>query len=252
LFWPPEMTLFPGLVLIVLAAMGLVFGAWRVRTRLLLLAVVVISGVLAMGTAGPAHGKYTYVPLYDHLPGWDAIRTPSRLVVWTTLALALLAAGALGTPGGTRARSRGLGLLVTITLAVPAVLTTGEGLNHVPHPQVPAAPAAFATLHGTALVLPIDSVGDTMPMIWSTRTFPPLVNGDTGFFPSTYQQTIDATPGFPDAPSVDYLKRLGVRTVVVLPDRIGGTAWADALNRPTEGLSVDRTDTPGAVLFTLR
>ena len=36
------------------------------------------------------------------------------------------------------------------------------------------------------------------------------------------------------------------------PDRIGGTPWADALNRPTDGLAVSRTDTPGAVLFTLR
>ena len=50
--WPgqPEMTLLPGFVLYALAAGGLFFSVWRLRHRLLLLAGVLVTMVLAMGT----------------------------------------------------------------------------------------------------------------------------------------------------------------------------------------------------------
>ena len=88
------MTLLPGFVLYALAAGGLFFSVWRLRHRLLLLAGVLVTMVLAMGTRF-FDGTFTYVPLFEHLPGWTALRTPGRLMLWTTLLLGLLAAGAV-------------------------------------------------------------------------------------------------------------------------------------------------------------
>ncbi len=88
------MTLLPGFALIALATAGLFFSIWTVRQRALLLAGVLVSGALTMGTKFFG-GTFTYVPLFDYLPGWQGIRTPSRLILWATIFLAILAAGAV-------------------------------------------------------------------------------------------------------------------------------------------------------------
>ncbi|MEV4756390.1 hypothetical protein AB0J86_14920 [Micromonospora sp. NPDC049559] len=95
LSFPGEMTLLPGVVLIGLACTGLFFSAWRVWHRVLLTAGVLVSVALASGTEFADHGAPGYATLVRYAPGWDAIRTPGRLVLWTTLLLGILAAGAL-------------------------------------------------------------------------------------------------------------------------------------------------------------
>ncbi|HEY6793797.1 MAG TPA: hypothetical protein VI248_03830 [Kineosporiaceae bacterium] len=96
LSWPPEMILSPGVALLVLALTGLVFSVWPWRRRLGLGLATAVLTVLAMGTAFPfGHGEWTYLPLYRYLPGWSALRTPGRLMIWVTLGLCLLAAGAV-------------------------------------------------------------------------------------------------------------------------------------------------------------
>ena len=80
------MTLLPGFVLYALAAGGLFFSVWRLRHRLLLLAGVLVTMAFAMGTRF-FDGTFTYVPLFEHLPGWNGLRTPGRLMLWTTLLL---------------------------------------------------------------------------------------------------------------------------------------------------------------------
>ncbi|WP_207784042.1 hypothetical protein, partial [Micromonospora globispora] len=93
--FPTEMTLLPGVVLLGLACAGLFFSVWRVRHRVALAAGVLVSVALAAGTTLGGDGDPGYVTLVRHVPGWDGIRTPGRLVLWTTLLLGVLAAGAL-------------------------------------------------------------------------------------------------------------------------------------------------------------
>ncbi|MBO0870562.1 MAG: hypothetical protein J2P15_18560, partial [Micromonosporaceae bacterium] len=92
---PAETTLLPGFILLGLALAGLSFSIWSARARLVLFLGVVVSVIFAMGT-NFLGGTYTYAPVFHYLPGWDAIRTPGRLIIWTTLLLAILAAGAVG------------------------------------------------------------------------------------------------------------------------------------------------------------
>ena len=257
---PAEMSLLPGYTLLLLAGVGVFVSVWPRRWRIGLGVGVLVSMVLATGTRFLFGGRLTYLLLY-HLPGWDGIRTPGRLVVWTTVLLALLAAGAVtalglrlaGIARTVAGRRLDLGRLVG---ALAAALVLVEGLSLVHHPPVPAAPAALTaehtdTVRPPVLVLPSDPTIDPLIMMWSTETFPPMVNGLSGFIPASLAEIRTGTHAFPDAASVALLRRFGVSTVVVLRDRVPGTPWASAPDAPVTGLGITRTEIDNAVVFSL-
>lgn len=273
LAFPGEMTLLPGMVLIGLAFAGLFFSVWRVRHRLLLAAGALLSVALAMGTRFADGGSPGYVTLVNHVPGWDGIRTPGRLVLWTTLLLGLLAAGALsvrpsGTPvgappgplpelapsdrdpAGEQSPQRGR-YLTRLLLVVPLVLVLLEGANRTPHPVVPVEPAALHRAAGPVLVLPGGDTRDLWVMLWSTDGFPQVVNGYASFTPDSQARTLAAVATFPDAGSVTFLRNLGIRTVVLLPDWTVDTNWANAADRPVDGLPLRREQVGDAIVFHL-
>jgi hypothetical protein len=254
---PAEMDLLPGFSLYALAVAGLFFSVWTIWVRLALLAGVIASIGLGMGTRGPAEGRLGYVWLLDHLPGFEGLRTPGRFIVWTTLLLAMLAAGgvcALATRANDAAERLGRPrptAAARAALLVPVALLILEGLGTTPHPRVPAAPPTLSTVEAPYLVLPTDQLPDMHVMLWSTDRFAPLVNGASGFIPLEMSQTRRQVASFPDAASVDYLRRLGVKTVVVLPDASGGTQWQNAATLPIDGLGITRELRPDAVVFRL-
>lgn len=255
--WPPEMTLLPGYVLYALAAAGLVYSVWTVRQRLLLLAGALATAVLAMGTRFFG-GVVTYRPLLEYLPGWEGLRTPGRLVLWTTLFLGILAAGAVSVIAE-RVRAISAervpprpGLWLRLATLLPVLLVLIEGLNATPHPVVPRQPEAMRIVEGPVLVLPSSQEIDQNVMLWSTSRFQPIVNGGSGFTPRSLAETRRMTKSFPDALSVSYLRAQGVRTVVVLRDRVAGTDWEDAVNRPVESLGITREEIGSTVVYRLR
>jgi hypothetical protein len=255
----PEMTLLVGLVLLAFALLGLFLSVWSVPARVLMAVGVAVSVALAMGTRFPGGGKYTYLLLHDHVPAWDAIRTPGRLVVWTTLLLCLLAAGAvsaLGVRADEVALSRGrdprrLGPALRVLLAIPLVLVLIEGWNRTPHVPVPTEPAALHNIAGPVLILPTDQLTDEGYMYWSTDGFPKMVNGGSGFQPTEQDQVRKVATSFPDQRSVSYLRKLGVRTVVVLYDNLPGTPYQNAVSGSTAGLDITRRDEGPAVIYSL-
>ena len=253
---PQEMTLFPGLMLLALAAAGLFVSTWTGRQRLALAVATAGSLLVALGTQGPGGGELTYLPLLEHAPGWDALRTPGRLVIWVTLGLCLLAAGTVSAAVSfvherTAASGPRGAQVVRAALVAPVLVVLLEGLNTTPHAEVPAAPAAVAYARDPALVLPSTWSSDTLVMLWTTGRYPAVVNGTSGFTPASQAATREATRTFPDAASVAHLRRAGVRTVVVLPDRLAGTPWEGALGRPIDGLGLERRAVGKAVVFTL-
>jgi hypothetical protein len=246
LAWPPEMVLFPGLVLLVLGSMGLLVSPWRGRYRLLLACGGLVALVLGTGTQGPWDGRYTYLPLLEHLPGWDGLRTPGRLVLWLTLALCLLAAGAVTSFLDSRPTR-----LVGLALVLPAVAVLAEGLSTSPHVPVPPRPAVLEQVRGPMIVLPSDFARDALVMVWNTDRYVPMVNGSSGVAPLTQQKTREVMQRFPDADSVTRLQDEGIRTVVVFPDQLNGTAYQGVLTRPIGTLPVHRERTGDAVVFTV-
>ncbi|OIJ85392.1 hypothetical protein [Streptomyces colonosanans] len=252
---PAEMTLLPGFVLIGLAVIGLGLSAWHPRTRLWLGGATVLAGYLALGTQAWGGGKYGYLFLFRHLPGLDAIRTPGRLVVWVTLLLAVLAAGAVSALcdrmdaiAGEKPDS-GRRILVRLAMLAPVLLIGIECFNVTPHPRAPTTPAALLGERGPVLVLPSDMMTDPAVMLWSTNGFPRIVNGSSGFSPASQERIRTVSASFPSAESIDYLRTIGVRTVIVLRDRVPGTRWQGAAYGSVAEFGVDRRDVGTAVVF---
>lgn len=254
-FWAPEMALLPGYVLLALAIAGLAFSIWSVRTRLWLAGAVLVTVGLAMGTE--LFDGALYEPLYESLPGWDALRTPGRIVIWTTLLLAVLAAGAVSAIA-LRARQLALargyarpgGWLRTLLL-IPAVLVLLEGVGTTPQQVVPPQPTALASVEGPVLVLPSNQDTDVLVMLWTTDRFVPLANGGSGFSPPSQGETRTVTQSFPDRTSVDYLRSIGVSTVVVLPEYAAGTPWERAVYASGQEFGLRREEVEDAVVFHL-
>jgi hypothetical protein len=261
----PEMAILPGMAVLAMAAVGLVLSSWSVRQRLALGLATLVSVLLALGSTFFG-GRFTYLPLLDHAPGWDALRTPGRLVIWTTLGLGLLAAGlvtAVGDrfaqrhPTTAQAGPAPTGEIASpprwllAALLVPGVLVIVEGINTTPHLAVPTQPAAVRNAAGPMLVLPSDRYADMAVALWSTDGFPKVVNGSSSFNPESLAELRARTVAFPDRESVALLRAKGVRTVVVLRAPAAGTPLARSLTAPVEGLPVTRVETPDAVTFTL-
>ncbi|WP_422772518.1 hypothetical protein ACN28C_05715 [Plantactinospora sp. WMMC1484] len=253
----PETTLLPGYALLALAGAGLVFSIWTVRQRLLLLAATLVAGVLAMGTRFFG-GTFSYLPLFDHLPGWDGLRTPGRLMLWVTLLLGVLAAGSVGA-FAERARQISAaeripprpGPILRLVTLLPVALVLAEGLNTTPHPVVPLQPAAMRVENGPILVLPSDQKTDQHVMLWSTSKFQDIVNGGSGFTPQRLAEVREVTANFPDQASIDYLRTMGVRTVVVLRDRVAGTPLEATVDLPVDTLGISREDVGETVIYRL-
>ncbi|MQA27914.1 MAG: hypothetical protein GEU94_21215, partial [Micromonosporaceae bacterium] len=231
--FPAEMTMLPGMALIALATVGLLLSIWSLWQRLFLALGVAVTVALGMGVHF-FDGEYGYLLLFRHLPGWEGIRTPGRFVIWTTLLLAILAAGAVGrlaehaqqtaetTQVDHRVPARPL-LPVRLAMAIPVLLVLFEGLNLTPHPDVARAPAAMREAAGPVLVLPSGQLEDQVVMLWSTDGFPRTANGGSGFTPRKQDEIREHAKSFPAPESVDYLRELGIKTVIVRRDAVAGT-----------------------------
>ncbi|MDQ3992810.1 MAG: hypothetical protein M3229_04040 [Actinomycetota bacterium] len=241
----PEQTLFPGLLLLVLAGFGLSRASpFSRRLRIGLGAGVLVAAVLSLGFQTPAHGvPYPYRALYELAPGWDAVRTPGRLNTLTSLGLALLAAA--GTQSWIAPLRRVQGR-IALAVAVPiVVLVEGMGFP-VPHPTVAKPPPGLAEATPPRLHLPMYEYESRRFLLWSTNGFPEIVNGRGSFKPTEFDQLEQLMALFPARRVLAHLRELGVETVVLHPDLVAGTAWEDWRSWPLRG-----TATGGVVLYRL-
>ncbi|MEV4639712.1 hypothetical protein AB0J80_20375 [Actinoplanes sp. NPDC049548] len=246
---PPEKTLLCGYALYALAGAGLLVSAWTVRQRVLLGAGLAAGVLLVLGTNGPLFGL-----LYRYLPGFDGSRTPGRLIVWPTLLLGLLAAGCV-TEVARRVREATLPEMRRVAVrvvTVPLLLAVlVEGLPKMDHIGVPAAPAAMAAAPAPLLVLPTDERNDLNVMLWSADGFPVMANGASSFVTPVRQDLRYVMQSFPSVPSVARLRELGIRSVVVVRERVVGSAFQAALVAPIDGLGITRQEIGPDLLYTI-
>ncbi|MGW4941017.1 hypothetical protein ACWEOZ_05425 [Actinoplanes sp. NPDC004185] len=245
--WPAEMALLPGFVLYALALVGLVFSVWRMWQRLLLLIAVVISVILTVGTTF-FDGRWTYLPLFGHLPASFGVRIPGRMMLWVTLLLAVLAAGAVA-EFVRRAEHLAAhrvppwpGPWLRLATLVPLLLVLVETWNATAHPVVPAQPAAMRTLTGPMLVLPTTALTDQTVTLWSTSRFQPVANGSGGFAPQRQSELRRSVATFPDVASIEYLRQRRIGTVLLLRAEVVGTPWERSGDVPVETLGIRRED----------
>jgi hypothetical protein len=247
--WSGEQSLFPGVTAMVMAALGL---GWRRRSARLRVGLAVAAGVAAAVSLGYRlqDGRF-YRLLYELLPGWSGLRTPGRLALVWSLALALLAAfgaqrladavsaRAVARAGSLPERVRPLAAsLGAVCAIVIAALTVYEGAPRLPLAPVPRAPAALHGLPGPQVHFPAGPGADSAYMFWSIDGFPTMANGNTSYLPPRLGQIRELT-AFPDVASVQLLRDRGYRTVVLHRDRAPGTPWENAAGRPIQGLGID-------------
>ena len=252
---PDEQSLFPGALVLAAALVGLGARVYPRRLRLGLGLAAVVSAVLSFGYAIRG-ASLTYGLLYEHLPGWQGLRTPGRLTTFTTLVLALLAAAgaqsvaaALGRRSRGRPAVRGAPAAIAVLLTIVVLL---EGYGAIDMTHVPSPPPGQAETLAPQLHLPMGlEADDVVFMYWSTDGFPKLVNGSSGFTPETYRNLTEQMKSFPDSVSVARLRALGVQTVVLHLDRAVGTPWARAGDRSITGLPLRRSVRRPLVIYRL-
>jgi len=255
-----EQTLFPGVIVTLLALAGLFSPVYPRRLRVGLGAGVALCAILSLGlrdVSGPRKYLTPYRLLYELAPGWDGVRTPGRLNTLTSLGLALLAAAGLclvlrslgrRTTGWSPRRRLTLQAAVA-GLLVAAILA--EGAGPIPQPRVPAPPQALDRAAAPVLHMPMDFFNGSRYAYWSTDGFPPVVNGNGAFEPSTLEQLRTSVETFPDRSSLAALRAAGVRTVVLHPQLASGSPWQDAEHRPITGLPLTRTVEDDVVVYRL-
>ncbi|MFF5078143.1 hypothetical protein ACFY36_13915 [Actinoplanes sp. NPDC000266] len=260
LSWPPEMALLCGVALIALATVGMFVSVFRVRHRVLLALGVAVAVVLALGATLPWNGDPGYLTLSKHLPGWSALRTPGRLTVWSSLLLALLAAGAVSAfvaqarataPWRPGVLARAKFVALRLALLIPLVLVTAEGVNRTSHPELLRHPAAMAAAEEPILVLPSGGSLEMSIMLWTTNGFPRVPNGVVTFVPTGQERIRSVSMSFPDSASIAWLREAGIKSVVVLPEWLGGTPWEGLPDRPVDGLGITREEIDGRLLYRL-
>jgi hypothetical protein len=237
---PNEQNQFPGVGLTLLALVGVAAGtAFPRRLRISLAVGVVAAAILSLGF-GVLNGDLSYRLLFDYAPGWNGVRTPGRLATLTSLGLALLAAAGLQrllAGAGDAVRGYRDRVVVAAPIAL-TVLVTGvvlaEGRGSVPNPAVPPAPPGLDSAPAPQVHLPTSAGYDRMYQYWSSNRFQPIVNGVATFGIPALNEFRARMASFPDAQSVQYLRRMGVRSVIVhlditqfpIPDR-----WKSAAPR---------------------
>jgi hypothetical protein len=208
----------------------------------------VVFAILSLGFEVTGLGRFMpYRALYEVVPGWSGIRVPERLHTFTTLALALLAAGGAARLAGSRRW--------VVPLALVAVLAEGAGFGPgrwYPHPAAPLAPAGLAGLQDPLLELPASADDNRRYLLWSTDGFPRMVNGRSSITPQRTERILTAVTTFPDRASVAALRRLEVRTVVLHADRLRGTPWELWRQRPVARLGIGRQVRGRLVIYDLR
>jgi hypothetical protein len=254
-----EKTLFPGLLIVLLALIGLGSSSLSRRTRIGIGIAAVVFIVLELGFREEGGLLWPYRVLYDVLPGWDAIRTPGRLATFSSLALALLAAA--GGEALLRAvRRRGPPAWATGAVAgvlVLAIVTEGRSLPFDPFgnqamPEVPPAQASAEDIPTPQLHLPALTAKENRAFqLASTDGFPDMVNGRASTNPAVVLNLVRDMANFPDPATVRELQDYGVRTVILHLGLTDGTPQAGAARKSIEGLPLTACRLPGLVVYEL-
>lgn len=208
-------SLFPGILVMVLALVALASGrAWRDPRARMMVAIGVAGFALSFGARLPG-----YEQLFEALPILKGIRVVSRFGWLTLLALPVLAAFGLAWIRSRTARPMGLALAVTAIILVtaealraPMAFTRYEGI-----PRIYDRIAAMETVVLAEVPFPPrEAIQDNGPSVLNSAWhLKPLLNGYSGFTPASYSLHARVMQLFPAPDSLRSLTAIGVTHVMV-------------------------------------
>ena len=212
---PQERRLFPGIVAVLLAITA-VFPRPRTRVAVVYLIALVAAFDMSLGFHG-----VTYSFLYEHVPVFAGLRVTARLGIFVIAFLAILAAQGYATlhdavrPSFRRAFAVlvSCGLLLEYSVS-PLQLVRYDNTAPPVYELLARLPA------GVVAEFPVPQKNtvpgpDARYTYMSTFHWKKLVNGYSGYYPPSYLQRLDGLQSFPDASSLEILRRTGVSYVIV-------------------------------------
>ena len=225
-----ERRLFPGIAALGLAVMGL--WGWSARKTTIAL-IGGVGFVISLGLNTPI-----YAGLREVLFTYRGLRAPARAAILVLLAVSLFAAygWALALRRYPRWRVAGTGLLIAVLTLEYASLPPGWLV-------LSTRPSPLATWlaqqpRSVVVELPLPradalhTIQDGLYMYASTFHWQPILNGYSGFYPTSYIELLERTRDFPSSEAIAYLKQRRVDLIVLhaqfmKPDQVG--RWAAAL-----------------------
>lgn len=211
----PERRLFPGILPLLLAVVGLLLYS-PTNQALMYLIGLTMAFEMSLGLQG-----YTFSFLYQHVPAFDGLRAPARAGIFAVFFLAVLAAY------GHAALERALGRRMQRVLMVifPAVLLLEYWVAPLPlTAYMTAAPPLYRWLQtqptGVVAEFPMPQP-DGMPAhepryeYMSTFHHMPLINGYSGYYPDSYLNRLERLRGMPDDTALQSLVADNVRYVII-------------------------------------
>jgi hypothetical protein len=253
----PERRLFPGVLAVLLALVGLLLK--RPTDEAIVYVIAMVAAFeMSLGLRG-----YSFAFLYEHVPLFTALRAPARLGIFVVFFLALLAAY------GQAALEHGLSKWWRTALSgfIAAVLLLEywvAPLRLDPFPNTP--PPLYAWLaqqdRGAVVEFPMP-LPDSLPghepryAYMSTFHWMPLLNGYSGYYPPSYLSVLGQLRHFPDEHALAVLRRRNIRYVIVhtslyAPDRAGELLTRAAGSGSLTQLGHFHDGQGDAVVFALR
>lgn len=207
-----ELHLFMGLVATALAVVGVV-TSWSASRPVawIYLALLMASVELSLGLNGTV-----YTALYRAFFALQGFRAPARFAILAVAALAVLAGfGFRYLEATTKAHPLGRALLVVVLVAIGFEYGSAPArLERVPDRPPDLYRYLKALEPGAVLEIPIKEPAPVY-MYWSKEHWYPLVNGYSGHASPTYGNTLERLEWFPDTDSIELLRELQVRYVVI-------------------------------------
>jgi hypothetical protein len=248
-FWPGvRAALFPGFTALVLTLIAVGSGqAWRNRSLRLWVGIGLTGLLLSFGVYLPG-----YEWLHRMIPLLQGIRAVARFGYLALAGIAAIAGftlawmcqpGRLADPR-TRFALR-IGVLVLVTIEAARLPLGGTPPYRVP----PIYRTLVSADAGAVVELPLPqptSFADNAPyLLNSTVHWRPLVNGYSGFLPSSYRDRRTDLALFPAPEALTVLRRLGVRYAVIHRESFaqrGPTALAQLEASPGLRMLIDDGD----------
>jgi hypothetical protein len=214
----PERRLFPGVLPLLLAMIGLLLVP-PTTAAISYLVGLIVAFELSLGFFG-----LVYPWLYEHVSVLRGLRAPARASVFCLMFLGVLAAygAAALTASLTRARQAVAAVFMCAILLIEYRVAPLQLEPY--HNEPPALYSMLARLpRGVVAEFPMPAAGsppghDPRFAYMSTFHWMPLVNGYSGFYPPSYLERLKRLSGFPDARWVAALRSEGVRYVIVHAD----------------------------------
>ncbi len=226
-----ELSLFPGVVSVALAVVGL---ADRPRKAAgIYAALALLAFLLSLGFNGPL-----YPWLFAHVSLLSGLRAPARFSILAFCSLAVLAGYGVDRLQRRFPSARARAGVAAAALAAVALESGSAPMKLEPVPR--GTPEIYWTLRQLPAGVLVELPTPTPPALagvestysfWSTTHWRPLVNGYSGFTTPGYSETMVRMRTFPDDASIARLRNLDVRYVLVHEHLYDPDKLTDLLDR---------------------